>query len=94
MILLFQIQTQLKMNKFFVLVTIFFLAGCAYQPVHQAYDSPGFFGGLVHCWISPIALVLGFFSDIRVYSFPNSGWLYDLGFVLGISTWGGAAATR
>ncbi len=82
------------MNRYFVLISFSLLAGCAYQPIHQAYDSPGFFWGLVHGWISPIALVVGIFSDIRVYSFPNSGWLYDLGFLLGISTWGAAAATK
>ncbi|BDX21058.1 hypothetical protein TUM22923_03790 [Polynucleobacter sp. TUM22923] len=70
------------------------LIGCAYQPVNTAYDPPGFFMGLIHGWISPIALVVGIFSDVRVYAFPNSGWWYDLGFMLGISTWGGAAASR
>lgn len=82
------------MNRLFFLTIVVLLAGCAYQPIPQAYDPPGFFSGLIHGWTSPIALFIGLFSEVRVYSFPNSGWFYDLGFMLGISSWGGVAATK
>ena len=49
---------------------------------------------LLHGIVAPWALVGGFFLDIRVYAFPNSGWFYDLGFMLGLLPYaaGGAAA--
>lgn len=70
------------------------LVGCAYQPITTAYEPPGFFMGLIHGFVAPFALIGGLFSDIRIYAFPNTGWFYDLGFMLGISAWGGAAANR
>ena len=71
-----------------------FLVGCAYQPINSAHNPPGFFLGVFHGWVAPFALIGGLFSDVRIYAYPNSGWFYDLGFILGISTWGGAAASR
>ena len=73
---------------------ILLLASCAYQPTEMAYDPPGFFMGLIHGLISPFALIAGILSDVRIYAFPNSGWWYDFGFMLGISSWAGAAANR
>ena len=70
------------------------LAGCASQPTPTAYDPPGFFMALLHGFTAPFALFGGIFLDVRVYAFPNSGWLYDLGFMLGLLPWGGAAASR
>lgn len=70
------------------------LASCARQPTPVAYDPPGFFMGLIHGLISPFALIGSIFADIRVYAFPNSGGWYDFGFMLGISTWAGGAASR
>jgi hypothetical protein len=66
-------------------------AGCAAQP--QPVDTaPGFLAGLLHGIVGPVALVVSFFrSDVRLYAFPNTGVLYDLGFLLGLSAWGGGA---
>jgi hypothetical protein len=70
------------------------LAACATQPIPDAFDPPGFFSGLLHGAIAPFALVGSLFSEFRIYAFPNSGWLYDLGFLLGLAIiWGGAAAS-
>jgi hypothetical protein len=77
---------------FFVAGTL--LVGCAYQPLNAASDPPGFFMGILHGAIAPFALIVGFFSDVRIYAFPNSGWWYDFGFMLGISSYGGAAVKR
>jgi hypothetical protein len=68
------------------------LAACATQPTPSAYDPPGFFLGLFHRLVSPFALVAGLFSETRVYAFPNTGWFYDLGFMLGLLPWGGTGA--
>ncbi len=44
---------------------------------------------LIHGFIAPLALVGSVFSDFRIYAFPNAGFFYDLGFLLGLSVWGG-----
>jgi len=30
-----------------------------------------------------VSMIASMFADVRIYTFPNSGRLYDLGFVLG-----------
>ena len=48
-------------------------------------DPAGFFSGIWHGWISPIALVIGFFSpDIRIYEAYNTGWWYEFGYYMAI----------
>lgn len=69
------------------------LSGCAHQPVGTfTPGAPGFWLGLLHGLIAPISLIGSFFADHRIYAFPNSGVLYDLGFLLGLSAWGGGGA--
>ena len=69
------------------------LTGCAYQPSGALSPSgPGFLLGLWHGFIAPISLVGSFFSDHRIYAFPNAGVIYDLGVLLGLSAWGGGGA--
>lgn len=72
------------------------LAACATQPHAGAYGAPGFFMGLVYGLVAPLALIGGLLVEVRVYAFPNSGWWYDLGFLLGLTAWagGGAAASN
>lgn len=60
------------------------LCACATQPPPTAFNLPGFWLGLLHGAIAPFALVASFFSDVRIDAFPNSGWWYDFGFVIGI----------
>lgn len=69
------------------------LVSCATQPAAAAYAAPGFIMGLVHGLIAPLALLGGLFTDARVYAFPNTGWWYDLGFMLGLTAWAGGGAT-
>jgi hypothetical protein len=83
----------LKMSRTLLLAAfILLLVSCAYQPPIVAYDPDGFFMGIIHGLIAPFTLIAGIFSDVRIYAVPTSGWLYDLGFMLGISCWAGAAA--
>jgi hypothetical protein len=65
------------------------VAGCATQPAPDAYGAPGFFVGLWHGFTAMFSLIGGLFLHVRVYAFPNSGWGYDFGFILGFGTWGG-----
>ncbi|MGQ3075927.1 MAG: hypothetical protein ACT7A5_33025 [Ferrovibrionaceae bacterium] len=74
------------------LALLLIVAGCATQPVPPGATVPGFFFGLFHGFIAPIAFVIGLFTDIRMYAFPNSGSWYDFGFLIGISAWGGGGA--
>jgi len=56
-----------------------------------------FFTGLVHGFLMFFSLIASLFTDIRIYAFPNNGFLYDLGYVIGASIFlggGGAGASK
>jgi hypothetical protein len=76
-----------------VLVTLV-AAGCAGQPAPPASgDLPGFFTGLLHGFLMFFSLIASLVTDVRIYTFPNSGGWYDLGYLLGASMfWGGGGA--
>jgi hypothetical protein len=75
------------------IVVLASLAACAHQPRPLPFGNvPGFWNGLGHGIVAPIAFVVSLFKDVRIYAFPNSGVWYDLGFLLGIAAWGGGAA--
>lgn len=60
------------------------LTGCASQPLPEAYScGPGFFAGLWHGFVALPSLIIGIFSETRIYNFPNCGLRYDFGFVMG-----------
>ena len=83
------------MRTFAVVVVLVLLAGCAHQPAPLPFGHyAGFWSGILHGLVAPFALVGQLFTNVRVYAFPNSGGWYDLGFILGISAWGGGAAAR
>jgi hypothetical protein len=70
------------------------VSGCAHQPPSALPRVPGFFSGLLHGLLILVSLVGSIFTDVRVYAFPNSGFFYDLGFVIGASAiLGGGAHT-
>jgi hypothetical protein len=74
-----------------MLLVAIFVAACATQPPPTAFEPPSFWSGLLHGAISPITLFVSFFdSDVRIYAFPNSGWWYDFGFVIGAAASFGA----
>jgi hypothetical protein len=71
------------------------LSGCANQPVPNSYDPPGFFSGFLHGFLILFSLIGSFFTDVRIYAFPNSGVWYDVGYFLGIvSLIGGGTTAR
>ena len=51
----------------------------------SSYDPPGFFMGIWHGLLAPWTLILRFFLDIKMYAVSNTGWFYDLGFLIGIA---------
>jgi hypothetical protein len=72
------------------------LSGCATQPYPDAIDPPGFLFGLLHGFLIFFTLIGSFFTDYRIYAFPNSGVWYDVGYVIGAAAFlggGGSAAS-
>ena len=70
-----------------LIIVVLGLCGCATQPTTVAYDPPGFFSALFHGLFAPIVLFGSLLFDIRVYAYPNSGFFYDLGFMIGLLPW-------
>jgi len=73
-----------------VVVLALVLSACAAGPnvavgtVTESGDIAGFFSGLWHGIIAPIAFVVSLFNDgVNVYEVHNNGNLYNLGFVIG-----------
>jgi hypothetical protein len=83
------------MRKIAVIACLLLIAGCAAQPAPPNMDNPGFWWGLLHGLVAPFSLIGSFFDPtIRAYAAPNSGWWYDLGFVLGLSAIAGGSGSR
>lgn len=74
-----------------LILALLLVAGCATQPA-PIKDASGFFVGLWHGISAPVNVIVSIFTDIRFYESPNAGLRYDLGFMLGISFWGGSGA--
>ncbi|HWU54035.1 MAG TPA: hypothetical protein VN175_00950, partial [Rhizomicrobium sp.] len=66
------------------LAAVALASACATQPAAQP-NVPGFAAGLFHGFFAICALLGSLYLHIRVYAFPNSGFWYDAGFVLGFS---------
>jgi len=60
------------------------LSGCASQPMPDSYDPPGLFMGIFHGFTIVFSFFGSIFMDIRIYAFPNSGFLYDSGYIVGL----------
>ena len=78
-------QDFIKRNRttIFAIFIVLGLIGCATQPAPNAMEPPGFWMGVVHGFLIFFSMIGSFFSDVRIYAFPNSGTFYDLGYVLG-----------
>lgn len=71
------------------------VAGCASHPQSPGTESPGFLLGLFHGFTILFSLIGSTFLDVRIYAYPNTGILYDLGYIIGASMFlggGGAGA--
>ena len=63
---------------------VLILASCAHQPPPGgSAPLPGFLLGLLHGYISLFSLIASLFFDVRIYDYPNNGFFYDLGFIVG-----------
>lgn len=75
-----------------LVLAVLILGACtARQPaVYDRGGVPGFWLGLWHGFISPLAFIVGLFvRRIEIYAFPNTGGWYDFGFMLGIGGFSG-----
>ena len=65
--------------------------GCAATQAADAIQppAPGFWLGLWHGFIFPVAWIVSlFFDKVAVYAVPNNGGWYDFGYFLGIVVFG------
>ena len=79
------------MNRAAILAAGLLLAGCAatQSPSAVAPGTPGFWLGLWHGFIFPIAWIVSLFVDsVSLYAVPNNGGWYDFGYFLGIVVFG------
>ena len=81
------------------ILTIAVLGGCFAGPDSRWQEPPpdrpptppkaGFIAGLWHGFIAIPALILGIITDIKIYECNNTGWWYDLAFLLGAGAFSG-----
>src|SRR5437763_11394902 len=85
-----------------VVVILLAVASCAHQP-DPSTSLPsadlglhgqllGFLVGLFHGFTMAFNVVASLFFDVRIYTFPNSGRLYDLGYVIGAAAFFGGSS--
>ena len=85
------------MTRTAALVLLLALSACAATQVGTvAPAAPGFWLGLWHGFIFPVAWVASLFLDgVAIYAVPNNGGWYDFGYFLGIVVFGvGARKTH
>jgi hypothetical protein len=103
------ISSRGRWQRYFAVIAITsILSGCAQHYSGATSSDPyGFFSGIWHGFIFPYALIanllswflsifgVDFLSDIQIIGRPNSGiFFYYIGFFLGLSSYGGASASR
>lgn len=74
-------------------VLILILTSCAPGCEKFAADPAGFFMGLWHGFISLFTFIISLFNDkVNIYEISNSGWPYNLGFILGVMIFYGGSS--
>lgn len=77
-------KTYLKWLPVAVLLVLV-LSSCAAGNEKFDIDPAGFWMGLWHGAITLVAFVISLFNDsVTIYEVNNSGWPYNLGYILGI----------
>ena len=78
----------------FLLFTPVIVSAFSFEYVNQYnyndYEEAGFVSGIWHGLIAPWSLLVRLLSvfsddfDVGMYAYNNTGWFYDLGFLIGI----------
>lgn len=70
-----------------LIVVVVLLSSCAPGNERFSVDNPaGFFMGIWHGLIMGISFIISLFNEnVYIYELYNSGWPYDLGFIIGAS---------
>jgi hypothetical protein len=69
----------------FVLIAVLMLTSCAAGNEKFDLDPAGFWMGLWHGLISLVTFIISLFnSEVTIYEVNNTGWPYNLGFILGV----------
>ena len=79
--------TVMTVGAVLAVLALLSLSACAatQQADAVAPQAPGFWLGLWHGFIFPVAWVVSLFTDqVAVYAVPNSGGWYDFGYFVGI----------
>ena len=79
------------MKRLLAVSPLLALAACAatQQTDAVAPQAPGFWLGLWHGFIFPVAWIVSLFTDkVAIYAVPNNGGWYDFGYFLGIVVFG------
>lgn len=78
----------------FVVAAGILFTACATQSVGNVTNPPGFLHGLLHGFIILFSFIASLFTDYEIYAFPNTGFGYNLGFLIGTMLfWGGGGAS-
>lgn len=89
-----------NMKKFKLIITVLLLVllltSCFPGKLDANDDPAGFFWGIWHGWIAPVSLIISIGKDhMNIFEMHNSGFLYNLGFYMGIvGGFGGIALSR
>lgn len=68
---------------FTIAAGLLLLQSCATQPPPPGSDLPGFFSGFLHGFLIVFGFIGSLVTDYRIYAYPNSGFWYDFGYLLG-----------
>lgn len=93
------------MKKFYLipvlLVVMVLLAACAAGPneltgtLNVEGEVAGFWLGLWHGFISPVAFIISLFNDrVNIYEVANNGGWYNFGFMMGVAIIFGGGGNR
>ncbi|MEM3074947.1 MAG: hypothetical protein QW727_03335 [Candidatus Pacearchaeota archaeon] len=82
----------------FIILLIAMVFGFGYvthYPGHLYWENnkAGFVAGLIHGIIAPIMMILAIFTKFTMYESNNTGFLYNVGFLIGLLlVWGSGAS--